>query len=125
MKEELNLRVGLFVSCEVFDSGTSALLLKTSPPRDVIGSVVEFDCVAAKTIDKGVVVVGTVLAFSSTKGWPSGEVDGVEAIITGRVIEKTQSSSTRSYSFSMLSSDSFSSSAKIGKEAYYSQEFEI
>jgi hypothetical protein len=33
-----------------------------------------------------VILVGTVQAFSSTKCWPSGEMDDVEAIFTGRVI---------------------------------------
>jgi hypothetical protein len=57
MEKELNLRVGLFVLHEVFYSSTSALRLKNSSPRDVIGSVVEFDCVKVKTIDRGVVGV--------------------------------------------------------------------
>lgn len=33
-----------------------------------------------------VILVGTVQEFSSTKCWPSGEMDDVEAIFTGRVI---------------------------------------
>ena len=67
---------------------TSALRLKTSPPR-VIGSVVEFDCVEATTIDTGVLVVGTVIEFSSNNGWLSIVMDDVEAIIGGTVIEGT------------------------------------